>query len=419
MRSARFWGAAIWGGVAAMALCAPGIAASRDRQALPQPSMRIPVEPMGYRPPGHLYLLARYSSSSLDFLDEKHLLLTFRSPRLLKRQQGSDGLDQVVHAAVLEIPEGRVVAEDEWLLHDRDRYVWPLGDGKAMIRIGDRLYETGPNLKREPLYASPSPLRMVQTSPDGELLVMESQEERHTPEQHEMLSTKAARLGSAPPPEDVSIQIARLDEKRMIMKGKADQVGDLPAISSGFLTQQQVNDVQWAIRFHGYDTHAAEPGRVVTEVPSTCAPSEKFLNEQSFLVLTCPPKHNDRFVAAYDLQGHSLWDGRWQSNFTWPAFRMSRNGASVAISWLAVDRPVSPNEPVDDSEVQNQVITVLDAHSGALRTGMTVSPIVSAGGNFALSPDGDRLAVLNKGAVELYELPHPPGVPPPNQRAAK
>ncbi len=118
-----------------------GAAQARDHESGPQPALSIPVEPLGYRPPGKLYLLARYSSSSLDFLDSTHLLLTFREPRLLLREQGSDGLDQVIQADVLELPTGKVVAEDQWLLHDRARYLWRLANNKVMLRIGSRLYE--------------------------------------------------------------------------------------------------------------------------------------------------------------------------------------------------------------------------------------------------------------------------------------
>jgi len=60
----------------------------------------------------------------------------------------------------------------------------------------------------------------------------------------------------------------------------------------------------------------------------------------------------------------------------------------------------------------------LDSHSGSLRFALLLKPIVSAGGNFALSADGSRLAVLNRGAVEVYDLPAP-APPPSSQRAAK
>ena len=373
--------------------------------------MRIPTEPLGYRVQGKLYLLARYTSSSLDFLDDSHLLFTFRRPRLLKREEGSAGLDQVVQADVIEIPEGKVIAEDQWLLRDRGRYLWRIGDHHALLRIGSSIYQTGADLHLDEVYKSPTPLRVVEASPDGKLLLLESERERHTPEQHRQLALHAQLVGADPPAEDVEIRVARMDQKKLVMSARADQAGDLPATIAGYFTQKKVKDANWNVFFHPFEQPQPSSGALVTEVDSSCEPSEKALSEQTVLILSCPPSRGDRFVAAYSLDGHKLWDGRWQSNFTWPAFRVAEGGASVAISWLAVNRPVTPTEGIDDEEVQSQVLTVLDVHTGALRMGMVVSPIVSAGGNFALSGDGNRLAVVNRGAIEIYDLP-PPAAPP-------
>jgi ABC-type uncharacterized transport system permease subunit len=60
---------------------------------------------------------------------------------------------------------------------------------------------------------------------------------------------------------------------------------------------------------------------------------------------------------------------------------------------------------------------VLDSRTGSLRLALLVKPIVSAGGNFALSPDGNRLAVVNHGAIEVYDLPAP--APAATERAAQ
>jgi hypothetical protein len=394
-----------------------GLGASKERESGPHPAIRIPTESLGYRVQGKLYLLARYTSSSLDFLDETHLLFTFRRPRLLKREEGSDGLEQVVQADVIALPEGQVVAEDQWLLRDRGRYLWRIGDHHALLRIGSNLYQIDNELHLEQVYKSPSRLREVEASPDGKLLLLESDRERHTPEQHRQLALHAQLVGAEPPEEDVEIRIARLDQKKLLMSARADQAGDLPATVAGYFTQQKVKDPHWNVYFHPFDRPQPNGGDLVTGVDSSCEPSEKALSEQTALILSCPPGRGDRFVAAYSLDGHKLWDGRWQSNFTWPAFRVSEGGASVAISWLAVNRPVTPTEGIDDEEVQSQVLTVLDAHTGALRMGMVVSPIVSAGGNFALSADGNRLAVVNRGAIEIYDLPPP--ATPANGRAAK
>jgi hypothetical protein len=395
-------------------------ALAREHDSGPQPVARIPVQPLGYRPPGKLYLLARYSSSSLEFLDPTHVLLTFREPHLLVRQQSSDGLDQVVEADVLEVPTGKIVAHDEWLLHDRGRYLWKLGENRVLLRIGSLLFEVDDKLHLKRLYQSPTELEEVQISPDGKLLVVENELERHTQEEHERLVRQAALRGGAPPAEDVQVQMMRLDQPKLMLSAHADAAGDLPATADGFFMQQQRKEGLWELRFQPYEKAAAGDGggTPVAEIQSTCDPTEKVLNSQSVLVLSCRPGHNDRFVAAYSLNQQKLWDGAWQSNYTWPAFRVSQNGASVAISWLAVSRPVSAREPIDDDEVQNQVLSVLDSHSGNLRFALPLKPIVSAGGNFALSADGSRLAVLNGGAVEIYDLPAP-APPPANERAAK
>jgi WD40 repeat protein len=375
------------------------------------------VEPLGYRPPGKLYLLAHYSSSSLDFLDATHLLLTFRRPRLLLRAEDSSGLDQVIQADVLELPTGKVVAQDQWLLHDRGRYLWRLMGNKILLRIGSDLFETDGNLHLKSLYESPSELENVETSPDGRLLVLESELEKHTPEEHARLAKHAAAVGNQPPAEDVQIRMIRVDQPKLMLSARADAAGDVPANTDGFFSQEQSKDGVWNVRFHPYEKSEPAGGDMVAEIDSACEPSEKALNEQSVLVLSCPHGRDDRFVAAYSLNRHKLWDGRWQSNFTWPAFRMAQDGDSVAISWLAVNHPVSARDPINDEDVQNQVLSVLDSRTGSLRMALLLRPIVSAGGNFALSADGNRLAVLNHGAVEVYDLPTP--APSPNERAAK
>ena len=78
---------------------------------------------------------------------------------------------------------------------------------------------------------------------------------------------------------------------------------------------------------------------------------------------------------------------------------------------------MSAREPINDEDVQNQVLSVLDSRTGSLRIALLIKPIVSAGGNFALSADGNRLAVLNHGTIEVYDLAAP--APTQTEQAAK
>jgi hypothetical protein len=45
--------------------------------------------------------------------------------------------------------------------------------------------------------------------------------------------------------------------------------------------------------------------------------------------------------------------------------------------------------------------------SGKMIMETTATPPLDAGGNVAISPSGRRLAVINAGAIEVFELPAP------------
>jgi len=79
-------------------------------RATVQPAFTIPVEPLGFTAPASFYLGTRVSVASLDFLDENHLLFTFRVPGLIHRDprdlSGSDpGQERQIRALVLRLPD--------------------------------------------------------------------------------------------------------------------------------------------------------------------------------------------------------------------------------------------------------------------------------------------------------------------------
>ncbi len=97
----------------------------------------------------------------------------------------------------------------------------------------------------------------------------------------------------------------RLDQPKLMLNAHADAAGDLPANVDGFFTQERVKDDLWNIRFHPYEKPEPTGGEIVAKIDSACEPSEKVLNQQSVLVLSCPHGHDDRFVAAYSLDNRS------------------------------------------------------------------------------------------------------------------
>ena len=97
----------------------------------------------------------------------------------------------------------------------------------------------------------------------------------------------------------------------------------------------------------------------------------------------------------------------------WPLVVRSPDGSRLARETLAVDHPISASSPLYSEEIKGQLVEVLDAANGRVVLEAPASPVLDAGGNVAISPTGRRVAVLNAGAIQVFELPAPPPVPEP------
>jgi hypothetical protein len=83
----------------------------------------------------------------------------------------------------------------------------------------------------------------------------------------------------------------------------------------------------------------------------------------------------------------------------------------VAQTTLAVTRAVSAYAPLSTDDIKGQLLRVFDAATGDVAFESPLNPVLDAGGNAAISPSGRRVAVLNAGAIQVFELPAPPPLP--------
>jgi hypothetical protein len=378
-------------------------AAKHEKTDAPTPAERIATEPLDYHPLSSFYLLARTSSSSLDFIDSDHLLFTFRVTGLLKRlpECQPDDRDQLIRALVVHLPDGKIERSAEWRLHDRERYLWALGNGRFLVRQQNSLQITDSSLELHPFIQASTPLRLVKLSPDGRTLLVESDLEKHTEEEHQRLTAAADAEGFFGPREDVQLTILRLSDMSVLLRTRYLNVIDLPMISEGYIETLAAQGDHWMLRyrpFHG------EPA-VIGDVASSCHPGEIPLNDRMTFVSTCPGKGDDHVLQAMSLRGKTLWTYRYDSHYIWPTRVTSESGRRIAFSTLRVARPLGVLNPFDETEVQAQRVDVLDAETGRVELTQYATPVLSAGQNYALSPDGGRFAVLRENAIEIYNLP--------------
>lgn len=407
-----FW---LVGGLAAAPLS--GSSHSKEPPG-PGPEETIPVGPLGYRPPGPLYLLSGRAFSTLDFIDAHHLLFTFHEPRLMRREEHPGRLDndQMIRAVVLSIPDGSALESTEWRMHDRSRYLWPLAGGKFLVRQRNTYSLTDASLKLHPYIEVPTQVLETEVSPDGRILAIEHEYERHTPEEHRKLEAQAVQYGEPPPAEDTQITLINLASREVLAALRTENPIHVPITSNGYVgVGKGKGEDEFLVRFIPF----AGESTVLGEVASTCTPHENFLNQSALIIESCGPKSPDAFLDAWTTDGKKLWSGHREGHLVWPTFAYARTGERFAVSLLHVSHTIDLADSLNDEDVREQVVQVFDSATGVLLMATTASPILTAGQNFALSDDGERLAVLREGAIEIYQVPQPPAPEKPTTSVAQ
>src|SRR5450631_3596898 len=131
------------------------------------PSFKIPAAPFGYGTPGVTYLGRNQSLIALIFLDEDHLLFSFRATGLMEREtdEARASAPRQMRGVVLKIPDGKVESEATWTLSDRGPYLWPLKDAHFLLRDRDGLQLGDASLQTKPLASLPGQFLAVRLDP--------------------------------------------------------------------------------------------------------------------------------------------------------------------------------------------------------------------------------------------------------------
>ncbi len=387
---------------------APASSAQTSQAA---PSLRIPLQPLGFQAPGTSVAVDRTSVLSLSFLDADHVLFTFRLAGLMKRLPDCprEDEDQQIRAMVFELPSGKVTATADWRMHDFGRYLWPLGNGEVLVRQRDTLFTADSSLQLRPYVATKSHMQAVQESPDGKLLLVQADVERHGEEEHQKLTEEAQKNGTSPPHEDVELIALQPQDKTVIARSRVHQPVVVPMIQRGFVESLPGKKTEWVVRYAPFQ---GDP-QVIGTVNSACKPSATALDANVVSVLTCPPSGGDRQAIVFRLTGERLWTAPWDDHFVWPNYSYAERAERVAVGALRLSHSVTALDPINDEDIKADRVQVLDTLTGKIQLAVQVTPIVGAGQNFALSPDGLKFAILRENAVELYDLPPPGTLPAP------
>jgi len=104
-------------------------------------------------------------------------------------------------------------------------------------------------------------------------------------------------------------------------------------------------------------------------------------------------------LAAFNLKGDEMWQDNFTDIHVAPTFSFAPAAGRFALGRTIVNGIIDP-EAISTGSVTGQEVRVYQTYNGKLLFRSDCSPVARAGQNFALSPDGLRVALMRETLVQ-------------------
>lgn len=385
-----------------------------DKPTLP-PVFTVPVGPLGFSAPGVFYLLRRHRLVSLDFLDENRLLFSFQTAGLVSRDAADETEDKErqIRAVVVTLPDGKIECEARWTVPDQARYLWMLKDGRFLLRDTDGLAKGDAALHTAPFLQAPGRLLWIEMDPAQQIIVTNSLETAQGPK--DLPGSNRPATGQATITGDkqklvvqpaLSVRTMQLASGQLIRRTQVpwtNQGLDWPINSDGYLESVKSTNAQWLLNLNNF----AGGSKLISRVTSACSPTPAYVSAAEILVTTCDPGSGGE-LTAMSTTGNQFWQVKTSTNEMWPLLVIAQDGSRFLRETLILKRTATRyKRPLNATDLKGQMVRVFDAADGKMKFEAPVSPLLDGGGNVAISPSGRRVAILNDGAIQVFELAAP------------
>ncbi len=371
-------------------------------QSGPRPEVSMPVDGLGYTPPGDLPEFYYYALVSLHYIDNTHLLFTFNTKGLLRRDDACPGADvqRRVRATVLDLPSGKVEKQADWQLYDFSDYLWGIGNGQFLLRRCQHFDLVDATLQLHRLINTGGAIEGIGLSPDRDMVVVQ-EEGKLAAKGAAAPQMLSSQLGQ-PPPSVVNVDFISLHPLALVSRAQIPVAGTIPIVSSGILEALDGTNGKWLLDIQPYGGQVGTQ-RQITMLHSACAPSITAVSNDVFVAMACP-KSDSMEYEGYNLEGGRMWQIPLSPDRWMPRFLLSRDGSHFAIESIRLKHPHIALDPLKKDDVYGQDIDIYDTHNGILVGSFETTPVFTAGKNADFSPDGLHLAILHNGAIEIYSL---------------
>lgn len=370
----------------------------------------LPLVKLGYQPrPQHEVIGLEHDASVYSF-GEDELLLTFVRHTLVPRPNepvpGSN--PRSVRGVLISRADGRVIRIKDWTVSDDlGPFVWALGDHRVLAHVGHDLVLFGPDLSIQRRIPLSGPLLFLSAAPQGDLLLVATVHEKHTPQEHAKIAAFVGPDRSV----DEEYDLTGLNAALQVTGSKRVPVEPTrPAlVQNTMVAARPVHGTEWVLERSTWDG-ASKP---LARFRSNCEVQVRSLPGDLLLAQGCPPidPFNSLWYRVLNLQGAVLLKGAVPKGDLLQQAESSSDGKLFAVASSHFDRLVEPTTVMRAGDFANLTVTLYSTRNGKEFFAARVPEGSAQQETFSLSPSNSTLAVLTSVALQAFALTPPAPAP--------
>ncbi len=362
--------------------------------AAPEKSLSLTELGFAVRPRQEMYRFDH--DAAVAWLGPKELLITFNPHVLVTRDPGSDAAGRTIRAVLVELPGLTVKRSLQWRVPDSRQYLWLAGQGRVLAQVGNDLRLYGPGLKLEKKIELNAPLAFVQVSPSSTYFAIGLVHERHSQEVHQQLKSAS----DSEPEEDIEIREWNEQFQQVASTTRSSKYAPPTLLDEGEVTLRSTGKQQYRIVEMDWSQRVS----TIANLKSTCVPEMSSLPGDLLFLLSCGGQPGAKLYRVVRPNGSLLLKGSSSSAAVAHLAIGNDRQSAFAVAVADLEHALASGTAFLPAELSDEHLTVYKTVDGKRLFGTEVKAPVPSQQAFALSPDGDQLAVVADGRLVVYSM---------------
>ena len=379
--------------------CNVSLASSEPTPGANGAAATLPIKQLGFAVALDREMYGFDHAAAIAYLGPRNLLLTF-NPHVLVPRTTAEAAEPNLHmirAVLLNLDTMKVEQTLDWRVHDARQYLWSIGRDRVLVHAGRELRMYGPGLKLKQKLILDGPLAFVRVSPSASYLAVGVVKERHSESTHRQL----AEVEKREPEEDIELEVLNADFHTLATVMRSSR--EVPPVLSddGEIRIPTIGKNRWRI----VEVTWTGQRRVLAQVTSTCRPEANSVAPNLLFVVGCDRQSDGKWYRMLRSDGKPVLKG-WSSSAELEQTAMGSAASSVfAVGRAESAKSIIAEAPFRLSDLTAQDVDVYRVQDGRKLIALKLSSLLPTLQTFALSPDGQQLAVLQQDQIMFYALP--------------